>query len=74
MPSRAPSFGHPWINKCEYDFAYRHSLLRADFDHPPEEVLALGRNKMWDMEYSPLHFLQQLPKIIIVKRKSTLQK
>lgn len=47
--------------------AYRHSLLRVDFDHSTEQVLAIGRNKMWNMEDPSFDLLQQLAQVVIVE-------
>lgn len=50
----------------------RESLGGIHLDHPPQEVLAVWRNKMGHMKNPQLHFLQQVPQVIIIKWQSTL--
>jgi len=46
---------------------YSEAFLGVDFDHSAEQVLAVRRNKVWNVEYSAFNFLQQLTQIVVVK-------
>ena len=48
-------------------FSHREPLLRVDLYHAPQEVLAIGRDKVRDVELAALDLLQQLPKVVVVE-------
>lgn len=50
----------------------RESFGRVHFDHSPQQVLAVRRDKVRHMEDSQLHLLQQVPQVVVVERQSTL--
>jgi hypothetical protein len=56
-----------YMNKERENSTHRHSLIRVDFDHSTEQVLAIGRNKVWNMEDPSLDLLEQLAQVVVVE-------
>lgn len=52
---------------------YRETFRGIHFNHPPQKVLTVGRDKMGHVEHSTLHLLQQLPQVVVIERQGTLQ-
>lgn len=50
----------------------RETFGGIHLDHPPQEVLAVWRNEMGHVKDPELHFLQQVPQVVIVEWQSTL--
>lgn len=50
----------------------RQSFSCIHFDHSPQKVLAVRRDKVRHMEHSQLHLLQQIPQVVVIERQSTL--
>jgi hypothetical protein len=46
---------------------YRKSLHGVHFDHPPQQVLAVRRHKMGNMEDALLHLLQKVAQIVVIE-------
>ena len=53
--------------------AYTEPLSRINLNHISEKLLCTSRDIGGNMKLSHLHFLQQLPKIIVIKWQSTLK-
>lgn len=52
---------------------YRETFRGIHFNHPPQEVLTVRRDKMWHVEHSTFHLLQQLPQVVVIEWQGTLQ-
>lgn len=50
----------------------RESFGRVDFDHSPQQVLAVRRDKVRHVEHSQLHLLQQIPQVVVIEGQSPL--
>ena len=49
------------------DIVELESFFRITTDHPPNQILGLGRDKWRNVVDTFFHFFQQLTKIIVVK-------
>ena len=54
--------------------SYREPLFRVDLDHPPEQVLTVGRHEVGDVELAPLHLQIWVVSMSIVKRALILDR
>lgn len=52
---------------------HREPLVRLDFDHSFQQILTVRRYKVGHMKHAALHFLQELPQVVVIKRQSSLQ-
>lgn len=53
--------------------AHRKSLVGVDFYHSFKQSLTLRRNEVGHVEHPALHFLQELPQVVVVKGQRTLE-
>lgn len=53
--------------------SHREPLLWVDLDHPPEQGLAVRRDEVGHVEDPALHFLQQLPQVVVVEGQGALR-
>lgn len=63
----------PWSHGLQQMPSYRETFRGIHFNHPPQEVLTVRGDKMWHVEHSTLHLLQQLPQVVVIEWQGTLQ-
>lgn len=52
---------------------HREPLAGVDLDHPSKKVLTVWRDEVRHVENSQLHFLQQIPQVVIVEGQGALK-
>lgn len=64
------------MKPCSHDSqqmpSYRETFRGIHFNHPPQKVLTVRGDKMWHVEHSTFHLLQQLPQVVVIERQGTL--
>lgn len=65
-----------WLYEdCEFKYLrfYRQPFIRIDFDHSPEQALAVRGDEVRDVKNSPFDLLKKLPEVVIVKGQRAYQ-